>query len=73
MKKKQQIKQHKTLKVTQTRSSIGRDKIQKKHLLSLGLTKIGQTKIIKLSNSTEGLIKKINHLIKTEEMKWNVK
>ena len=69
MEKKQQLKQNKTVKITQIKSSIGRNKIQKKNLVSLGLGKIGKTKIINLNNSTNGLIKKINHLIKSEESK----
>ena len=35
------------IKVTQIKSSIGRNKIQKKHLLSLGLKKIGNSRYIK--------------------------
>ena len=69
MKKKQSIKQNKNIKIIQTKSAIGRNKIQKKHLLALGLNKIGQTKILSLSNSTRGLIKKVNHLIKIEDQK----
>tara|TARA_Y100000590_G_scaffold469984_1_gene661121 strand:- start:4552 stop:4752 length:201 start_codon:yes stop_codon:yes gene_type:complete len=55
------------IKVTQIKSSIGRNKIQKKHLLSLGLKKIGSTKSIVNNAPTKGLIKKINHLIRVEK------
>ena len=73
MKTKQKIKQNKTIKITQIKSVIGRNKIQKKYLLSLGLGKIGQTKILSLNNSTNGLIQKVNHLIKTEDQKQHAK
>jgi len=73
MKKKQETKQKKTVKITQIKSSIGRNKNQKKYLLSLGLKKIGQTSTIVFNNSTSGLIQKINHLIKVEDNKKNAK
>ena len=58
---------NKTIKVTQIKSTIGRDKRQKINLLSLGLKKIGNSKLIIINKSTEGLMKKINHLIKVEK------
>ena len=58
---------NKTIKVTQIKSTIGRDKRQKINLLSLGLKKIGNSKLIIINKSTEGLIKKINHLVKFEK------
>ena len=73
MKKKQETKQKKTVKITQIKSSIGRNKKQKKNLLSLGLKKIGQTSTIVFNNSTSVLIQKINHLIKVEDNKKNAK
>ena len=73
MKKKQETKQKKTVKITQIKSSIGSNKNQKKNLLSLGLKKIGQTSTIVFNNSTNGLIQKINHLIKVEDNKKNAK
>ena len=67
---KNKITNNKTIKVTQIKSTIGRDKRQKINLLSLGLKKIGNSKLIIINKSTEGLIKKINHLVKIEkEMK----
>ena len=53
--------------ITQVKSTIGRNKIQKKNLVSLGLKKIGSSKSIIINKSTEGLIKKINHLVKIEK------
>ena len=64
---KNKITNNKTIKVTQIKSTIGRDKRQKINLLSLGLKKIGNSKLIIINKSTEGLIKKINHLVKFEK------
>ena len=64
---KNKITKNKTVKITQIRSTIGRDKRQKINLLSLGLKKIGNSKLIIINKSTEGLIKKINHLVKVEK------
>jgi len=58
---------NKTIKVTQIKSTIGRNKRQKMNLLALGLKKIGNSKLIIINKSTEGLIKKINHLVKFEK------
>ena len=58
---------NKTIKVTQIKSTIGRNKSQKMNLLALGLKKIGNSKLIIINKSTEGLIKKINHLVKVEK------
>jgi large subunit ribosomal protein L30 len=57
---------NKTFKVTKIKSTIGRDKIQEKHLISLGLKKIGTSRTIVINKSTKGLLKKVNHLVKIE-------
>ena len=54
---------NKTFKVTKIKSTIGRDKIQEKHLISLGLKKIGASRTIVINKSTKGLLKKVNHLV----------
>ena len=64
MEKKQ--KKNKEIKITQVKSTIGKNKIQKKHLLALGLKKIGSSKSVILNPSINGLIKKVNHLIKID-------
>ena len=64
MEKKQ--KKNKEIKITQVKSTIGKNKIQKKHLLALGLKKIGSSKYVILNPSINGLIKKVNHLIKID-------
>lgn len=65
MEKKQQ-KKNKEIKLTQVKSTIGKKKIQKKYLLSLGLKKIGSTRSVILNPSIKGLLKKVNHLIKID-------
>ena len=57
---------NKTFKVTKIKSTIGRDKIQEKHLISLGLKKIGTSRTIVMNKSNKGLLKKVNHLVKIE-------
>ena len=57
---------NRTFKVTKIKSTIGRDKIQEKHLISLGLKKIGASRTIVINKSTKGLLKKVNHLVKIE-------
>ena len=64
---KNKTTKNKTIKITQIKSTIGRNKKQKMNLLSLGLKKIGNSKLIIINKSTEGLIKKINHLVKVEK------
>ena len=64
---KSKTTKNKTIKVTQIKSTIGRNKNQKMNLLALGLKKIGNSKLIIINKSTEGLIKKINHLVKVEK------
>ena len=64
---KSKTTKNKTVKVTQIKSTIGRNKNQKMNLLALGLKKIGNSRLIIINKSTEGLIKKINHLVKFEK------
>ena len=64
---KNKTTKNKTIKITQIKSTIGRNKRQKINLLSLGLKKIGNSKSIIVNKSNEGLIKKINHLINIEK------
>lgn len=54
--------------VTQIASPIGRNSKQKHHLLGLGLNKIGRTRV--LSNKPEilGMVNKVSHLLKVEEV-----
>ena len=64
---KKKTTNNKTIKITQIKSTIGRNKAQKNNLIALGLKKIRSSKSIIINKSTEGLIKKINHLVKIEK------
>ena len=58
----------KTLRVTQITSTIGRPKDQGLTLKALGLGKIGRT-VEKVDNpSVRGMIFKVKHLVKVEEI-----
>jgi large subunit ribosomal protein L30 len=52
-----------TIKIKQVRSKIKRPVDQKRTLEALGLRKIGHIVEHKLTPSTEGMIKKVRHLI----------
>ena len=58
----------KSLRITQVKSSIGRPADQGKTLRALGLGKIGRT-VEQVDNpSVRGMIFKVQHLIKVEEI-----
>lgn len=56
------------LKVTQTRSAIGSTVRQRESLKGLGLGRIGKTRVVQDNKPTRGLINKVQHLIKVEEV-----
>ncbi|WP_342271308.1 50S ribosomal protein L30 [Candidatus Tisiphia endosymbiont of Parasteatoda lunata] len=56
------------VKVTQIGSSIGRKYDQKKTLVGLGLNKMHKSVILKDTNSVRGMIKKVKHLLKVENI-----
>ena len=57
------------LKVTQTRSTINRIERHKKIIKSLGLGKIGKSRIHNDTPSIRGMINKVAYLLKVEELK----
>ncbi len=57
------------IRITQTKSSIGRNKIQRKILISLGLNKINRERIFDDNPAVQGMIKKVKHLIVVEQVK----
>ena len=57
------------LKITQIKSRIGSSAIQKKNLDALGLRKINQTVEHEDSVVILGMIAKVKHLVKIEEVK----
>ncbi len=56
-----------TLKVTLTRSTIGRPKNQRKVVETLGLKKMHQTVEHKDNAAIRGMINKVSHLVTVEE------
>ena len=58
----------KTLRVTQVKSSIGDKKDQLATLKSLGLGKIGRSHDLVDNESVRGMIFKVKHLVKVEEL-----
>ncbi len=55
------------VKITQTKSTIGKTKRQKDTIVALGLGKINRTVEHNLTPSVKGMINKVNHLIEVEK------
>mgnify|MGYP002712794471 CR=1 FL=1 len=56
------------VKVTQVKSSIGRKYDQKLTLIGLGLNKINKSVVLKNTESVQGMLKKVGHLLKIENV-----
>jgi large subunit ribosomal protein L30 len=56
-----------TVKVTQTKSPIGRPKDQRATLVGLGLNKINRTRELEDTPAVRGMIAKVSHLVRVEE------
>ncbi len=56
-----------TVRVTQTRSPIGRPKDQRATLRGLGLRKIRRTAELEDTPAIRGMIAKVRHLVRVEE------
>lgn len=59
----------KYITVTQTGSTIGRNKSQSKVLSGLGLNKLHRKKQLEDTPAVRGMITKVHHLVKVEEAK----
>ena len=59
----------KTVIITQTKSPIGREGSQRMTLIGLGLNKIGRSRELEDTPSIRGMINKVKHLIKIEEVR----
>ena len=55
-------------KITQVRSTINRPKDQKATIVALGLGKMNRTVEKEVTPQVLGMIKKVSHLIKVEEL-----
>ncbi|MBT3312820.1 MAG: 50S ribosomal protein L30 [Desulfobacterales bacterium] len=56
------------IKVTLVKSMIGRPESHRKVLRGMGLTKVNRTVELKDTPSTRGMVKKVSHLVKMEEI-----
>ena len=56
-----------TVRVTQTKSAIGRKSDQRHTLIGLGLNKIGRTRDLEDTPSVRGMINKVKHLVRVEQ------
>ena len=59
----------KKIKITQVKSSIGHIKKQKMTLRALGISKTGHSVIQNDTPSVRGMIKSVDHLITTQEVR----
>lgn len=57
------------IRITQVKSRIGATKNQKLNLDSLGLKKLNRTVEHEASSQILGMVEKVNHLVKVEEVK----
>ncbi len=56
-----------TVRITQTKSAIGRKSDQRQTLIGLGLNKIGRTRDLEDTPSVRGMINKVKHLIRIDQ------
>ena len=57
------------IKIKQLKSPIGRNNKQRETLISLGLNKINRERTLEINPAIQGMIDKVNHLIKVDEVK----
>lgn len=57
------------IKIKQLKSPIGRNNKQRKTLISLGLNKINKERTLESNPAIQGMINKVKHLIKVDEVK----
>ena len=62
-------KKQNMIKVTYVKSAIGYEKTQAKIIEALGLKKLNSSNIIPDNDATRGMIFKVKHLVKVEEVK----
>jgi len=58
----------KEIKITQVKSAIGSPKVQKLTIEALGIKKLNQSKVHKATPQILGMVKKVRHLVKVEEL-----
>ena len=57
------------IKIKQLKSPIGRNNKQRETLISLGLNKINRERTVESNPAIQGMIDKVKHLIKVDEVK----
>ena len=57
------------IKIKQLKSPIGRNNKQRETLISLGLNKINRERTLESNPAIQGMINKVKHLIKIDEVK----
>jgi large subunit ribosomal protein L30 len=57
----------KTLRITQTRSTIGQSEKHRGTMRALGLTRIGRSVEHKESPALAGMLRKVRHLVRVED------
>ena len=58
----------KKIKITQVKSGIDRSERQKLTLKALGLNKLNSTKEVEATPQILGMVRKVDHLVKVEEL-----
>ena len=58
----------KKIKITQVKSAIDRSERQKLTLKALGLNKMNSSKEVEATDQILGMIRKVDHLVKVEEL-----
>jgi len=58
----------KKIKITQIKSAIDRPERQKLTLKALGLNKLSSSKEVEATDQILGMIRKVDHLVKVEEL-----
>lgn len=56
------------IKITQTKSKIGSTERQKRTLEALGLRKVNQTVEVEATPQIKGMVTKVSHLLKVENL-----
>ena len=57
------------IKIKQLKSPIGRNNKQRETLISLGLNKINRERTLESNSAIMGMINRVKHLIKVDEVK----
>ncbi len=66
--KKKQSENSGKVQVTQIGSKLGRKSDQEATLIGLGLNKMNRTKVLEDTPSIRGMINKVQHLVKVEQL-----